>query len=137
MSTALPPSRPRVAIGHDPEAEIEALYRNAPLGLCLFDRDLRYVRCNDRLAELTGTPAADRLGRTVGEIVPYLAGQAEPVLRRVLETGVPAVGVETVVEPTAPGGVRRVWISDLLPVTTSDGRVLGVQAIVREVTEER
>ena len=36
--------------------EIEDLYRNAPVGLCVLDRDLRYVRINERLAEINGHP---------------------------------------------------------------------------------
>jgi len=32
--------------------EIEDLYSNAPVGLCVLDRELRWVRINDRLAEI-------------------------------------------------------------------------------------
>ena len=35
-------------------AELEALYRAADAGLALLDRDLRYVRLNERLAAMNG-----------------------------------------------------------------------------------
>lgn len=34
--------------------EIEAIYQTAPIGLTILDRDLRYVRLNQRLAEING-----------------------------------------------------------------------------------
>ena len=37
--------------------EIEALYNNAPLGLALVDKDLRYLRINAALARINGAPA--------------------------------------------------------------------------------
>ena len=32
-------------------AELEAVYANAPIGLCVLDRELRFVRINERLAQ--------------------------------------------------------------------------------------
>src|SRR5919202_2359969 len=61
---------------------LDALFRTAPIGFAFLDRDLRYVRINERLAEINGRPAADHLGRTGREMVPELAEQAEPLLRR-------------------------------------------------------
>ena len=53
--------------------EIEAYYNMAPIGLCILDRDLRYVRINERLAEINGMPVSSHLGRTLREVVPALA----------------------------------------------------------------
>ena len=50
--------------------EIEAIYQTAPIGLTILDRDLRYVRLNQRLAEINGIDIDDHIGRTVREIVP-------------------------------------------------------------------
>jgi PAS domain-containing protein len=36
-------------------AQLEAIYQHAPVGLCVFDRELRYLRINDRLAEMNGS----------------------------------------------------------------------------------
>ena len=59
----------------DPLVELEAIYRSAPVGLCVLDRDLRFVRINERLAAMNGLPAEAHIGRTVREIVPDIADQ--------------------------------------------------------------
>ena len=61
--------------------EIEAVYRSAPVGLCVLDDQLRYVRANERMAEMIGLPVDRLLGRTVRESVPELADDVEPRLR--------------------------------------------------------
>ena len=63
--------------------ELEAIYRSAPVGLGLVDRDLRYVRVNDRLAEFIGRPREEIIGRSLGEVVPGAVDKIEPIYRRV------------------------------------------------------
>ena len=58
------------------------------------DRSLRYVRIDERLAEMNGLPVEAHVGRTVREIVPVLADEVEPMLRRILETGESVLDVE-------------------------------------------
>lgn len=57
--------------------EIEAIYQTAPIGLTILDRQLRYVRLNQRLAEINGIDIDDRIGRTIHEIVPDLVDGIE------------------------------------------------------------
>src|SRR5262245_33746304 len=83
-------------------AEIEAYYNTAPVGLCVLDVELRYVRINQRLAEINGLPVSAHLGRTIQEILPEIAEQAVPLLREVLESGEPMMDIEIAVE--SPGG---------------------------------
>ena len=49
---------------------LDAVFARAPVGLALYDRDLRLLRINDHLAEINGMPAAEQIGRPVTEIVP-------------------------------------------------------------------
>ena len=53
-------------------ALLDLVFEHAPVGLALLDPHVRYVRVNDRLAEINGVPAADHPGRTVGELLPDL-----------------------------------------------------------------
>ena len=53
--------------------ELELLYRTAPIGLGLVDRDLRYVHVNERLAAMNGLPVEAHLGRTLREVIPDIA----------------------------------------------------------------
>lgn len=117
--------------------EIETLYARAPIGLCLLDRDLRFVRINERLAEINGLGVEQHLGRTVREVLPLLAREVEPLLQRVLATGEPVVEREVSGETPARPGVRRIWLESFLPLRNAAGEVCAIHALAREVTDER
>ena len=116
-------------------ALIEALFESAPIGLAYFDRDLRYVRVNDRMAEINGIPAAEHVGRTTEELFPALETGSER-LREVLETGRPVTEQELAGETPALPGRRREWLVSCYPVRRGD-TILGVGAVVLEVSERR
>ncbi|MBS0375853.1 MAG: PAS domain-containing protein [Proteobacteria bacterium] len=128
---------PRDLVPDGHESEIESLYGRVPVGLALIDRELRYRRCNERLAEMHGLPAAAHLGRTLGEVLPHLAAEIGPLLRRVLDSGEALVDVVVRGETAARPGEVRVWSGDYCPVRGGDGVVTGVQVVVREITEAR
>jgi PAS domain S-box-containing protein len=118
-------------------AEIRAIYDNAPVGLCVLDRELRYQRINERLAAINGVPAAAHIGRTVREIVPALADEAEPALRRVLESGEAVLGLELSGETAAAPGETRHWVEHYLPLVDTDGVVFGINVVVEDVTDRK
>src|SRR5690606_38514065 len=86
-------------------AEIEGIYNAAPVGLCALDTELRYIRVNDRLAQINGSPASEHIGRHIREIIPELAEQSEPLLGKLLTTGEPVLNVEIEGETPAQYGV--------------------------------
>src|SRR3989449_7346794 len=47
-------------------AELEQLYRTAPICLALVGQNLQYLRVNDALAAMHGIPAADHISRQLG-----------------------------------------------------------------------
>lgn len=118
-------------------AEIELIYANAPIGLAVLDADLRFVRVNERLAEINGVAEADHIGRTVREILPHLADTVEPLLRSVLETGTPLLDVEIVGATPAQPGIERVWLEHWYPVQDEAGRVAGINVVIQEITERK
>jgi PAS domain S-box-containing protein len=118
-------------------AEIEALFQTTPMGLAVLDTELRFVRVNDRLAEMNGVPAAAHIGRSVREIVPAVADQAEPLLRRVLDTGEPVSGIEVSGETPAHPGIIRTWLETWVPIRSPRDEVIGISATVEEITERR
>jgi PAS domain S-box-containing protein len=117
--------------------ELEAVYATAPVGLAVLTPDLRYLRINERLAEINGVPAAAHIGRTIREILPNLADQAEALARRILESGEPAPTVEFTGETPAQPGVRRTWIGGWTPVRGPDGAIAAINLVSEEVTERR
>lgn len=117
--------------------EIKALYQNAPVGLALLDRDLKFVRINEALARLNGLPVDDHVGRFVFDIVPSVREVAEPLFRKVLETGQPVTEIEIESETPQAPGVKRCWIEQFYPIKDDAGTITGVGIVCEEVTEQR
>ena len=115
-------------------AEIEAYYDTAPVGLCVLDTELRYVRINERLAEINGRPVSEHLGRTIREVLPELADQAEPWLREVLETGEALRDVEITVETHGEERGERTRVENWYPMRNAAGEVCGINIVVEDLT---
>jgi PAS domain S-box-containing protein len=125
----------RSAIAADRLEEIDSLYREAPVGLALFDRDARFLRINPALAEMNGLPREAHIGRRVREILPGVADAAEKMFEEVFRTGQGLRGWELHGStPKEPG--ERAWAEDLYPVRDGTGAVRAVGAVVREVTDD-
>ncbi|MEG3938605.1 PAS domain-containing protein [Microcoleus sp. S36b_A3] len=122
---------------HQQLAEIEAIYASAPIGLCFVDTELRFVRINDRLAEINGVPAAAHIGKTLREILPEMADDLEPLYRQVIETKVPLQQLELRRTNSAQPGVEQDWLLSLYPLRAEDDRVLGVNVTVHEITHRQ
>jgi PAS domain S-box-containing protein len=121
----------------EPFALLEAVLASAPIGIGFWDTELRYVRVNEALAEINGLPPEEHVGRTLAEVVPGLAPQLEPIYRRVLETGEPYMHTEATGEvPSTPGSVRH-WLTSYYPVRTGAGGIIGIGAVVLEITDRR
>ncbi len=117
-------------------AEIESIYQSAPVGLNVLDPDLRFVRINQRLAEMNGFSIEEHIGRTVAELLPDLADSAEQLLRPIFETGQPRLNVEIRGETPAQPGVERIWLEHFLPLKDGD-RTIGVNTVCEEITERK
>ncbi len=118
-------------------AVLDAIFDNAPLGIGLIDRDLRFARVNPQLAEINGIPAEAHIGRTPRELLPDLPHDTvEATFREILRTGQPQLDVELSGEtPAAPGRLRH-WVESWYPVGFG-GEIFGLGILVREVTAER
>ncbi|MGW5351937.1 SpoIIE family protein phosphatase [Streptomyces sp. NPDC004031] len=113
-------------------AALDSLFDSSPLGVAIFDKELRYVRVNDALAGMNGVPAAAHIGRTVAEVMPDAptAESLTALQRDVLVTGRPVIDL---VSPAPVGtGHRSVSYHRLVDRA---GRVLGISATVIDVTE--
>jgi PAS domain S-box-containing protein len=118
-------------------ALLDALFGAAPVGLALLDREMRYLKVNSHLASLNGVPVEGLLGRTLAETAPRVA--RDELVRdfaEVAEGRAPLVEHTVVAPPQVPGETHRTFVVTLYPVTVSD-RLIGVGALVREVTEQR
>ena len=119
-------------------AMLDLVFEHAPVGLALLNPHLRYVRVNDRLAEINGVPAADHAGRTIGEILPDLPADVEAAVEHVARTGAPLIDVDVTGGTPAQPGAERQFTASYWPVRRAGAEELvGVGIVVIETTERR
>jgi PAS domain S-box-containing protein len=112
---------------------LDALFNTSPLGIALFDTDRRFIRINDALAKLYGSSSAELLGKTVLDVLPaHMSHEVYELQRQVLHTGRSVVDLVTL-SPDRHGA-RSLSFSRL---TDRTGRVIGVSAIIIDITERR
>ena len=118
-------------------AALDSLIASAPLGIVLFDADMRFQHINAVLAAMNGLPVEAHIGKTVAEVVPALHDAAQALFQRVMDSGEPVhqalLEGET---PKAPGS-QRVWRETWFPVLGADGRPEGVGVIVEDITAQQ
>ncbi|MEP0888563.1 MULTISPECIES: PAS domain S-box protein [unclassified Leptolyngbya] len=115
------------------EAILNAFLTASPIALTLFDQNLRYIYANEALAQLNELPLGVHIGRTLQDVVPDMAPQFVPMLRRIIETQEPVLGLEYSGEIRP--GVYRHTIANHFPVCLPDGEVLGVGVTITDITE--
>jgi PAS domain-containing protein len=109
----------------------------APFGFALYRPDHTYVMVNEALAALNGLPAEAHRGRSVTEVVPDLAPAIIALVDRVLADGVPLIDVELAGESGGAPGRRGIWLNSFYRIAAAGGEVVGVAALVRDVTAQR
>ena len=118
-------------------AELELLYDEAPLGLCHMTTDLRFTRCNEKLAEINGIPADEHIGQTLREVVPEIAESMEPVYQKVIESGEAVIDVVVTGATAADPMQVRHFSACYYPIKSTTGVVEGVSSIVQDITERK
>lgn len=115
------------------EAQLRAVLDGSRDPILSYDADLRCRYANPAAEALRGRAAADLLGRTdreAGEPEEWVQAW-EPALRAVLSGS----GPELVEVPRESDGELRWFQASLTPDADEQGRVVGVQASLREITE--
>ena len=117
-------------------AEIETIYRTAPIGLALFDLDdYHYLRLNDHQAAFFGLTKEQMLGRTVTDLAPIpgvrelfdQVAHGEPVINFPLEGRL----------ITDPPEEHRYWTVSYFPVYGADGKIQAITAASLEITRQK
>jgi two-component system, cell cycle sensor histidine kinase and response regulator CckA len=116
---------------------LETLLTHAPVGFAFIDRELRFVRINERLAEINGYSVAAHLGRPIAEIIPKLAPALNKMAARILATGQPVLDREFTGETARAPGVARHWNASWYPVHDEHGEIIGFGALVEDITERK
>src|SRR4051794_13593179 len=116
---------------------LNTLLESTPIGLAFFDRDMRYLHVNDALAELNGLPASEHIGRTIADVIPWLAPRVEAIVSGVLETGIPVENLELASDSHAHPGEEVTRMVAYYPVRDPDANVIGVAGVIQDVTQQK
>src|SRR5262252_2204019 len=130
------PSRTSEVILFPHQPALQLIYDTAPVGLACLSPDCRYLQINQRLTELCGISVEDHLGRFVRDCVPALADSVENIVRSIMETGQPVIGVE-VTGQRADQVEQRYWTTYWHPLRAPSGEIVAVNVAAEEITERK
>ena len=122
---------------HQQLAELDLLYRTAPVGLAMFDRELHFLRVNEHLAGMNGVPSSAHLNRRISEVLPLIGPQVEDIVKRVFDRGQPALAIEITGQIHAAREGNRCWLASFFPICSDGGTVSNVSAVVMEITDRK
>ena len=116
--------------------ELEHLYETTPVGLCLVDRDLKWVRMNESLAAMNGYSVQAHLGASIKDLLlPDIHNQVSKIYKRIFASGNPELDLR--LQGVTSANPQRILhsIVDFYPIW-QDGVVFAVATCVRDVTDE-
>jgi len=117
------------------DQRLNQFFRNASVGLCIVDTNLRFAQVNEALARMNGLPVEEHLGRTVRTVLPKVGSALEAILQKVLNTGEPILNAEITGEVPGEPGVIRNWIGSYFPIFDGCGKPAAAGCVVVEVTQ--
>jgi PAS domain S-box-containing protein len=117
--------------------DLETIYDNVPIGVCVIDSRCRYLYVNHRFAEINGIAASEHIGKTFGQIVPDLAEQGEALVRKILDSGKPVYDVEIKGQTSASPGTERVWKENWYPLKDIPGKVERIIIVAEDITGQK
>ncbi len=118
------------------QSELEGIYDTAPVGMCLFDDQLRYIRINATLAKINGIAREEHYGRLYVDVLPELGRLSKPIFEEVLSTGQPKMNVE-VKGFTPASSEERCWLLNCHPLKDDLGSVWALSVTVQDITDRK
>ncbi|HIJ86639.1 MAG TPA: sigma 54-interacting transcriptional regulator [Desulfuromonadales bacterium] len=117
-------------------ANLAQIYQDITIGLAVFDRNVKYVHVNKRMAEITGKSVDQHAGMSLQEINPRIALALEVILKNVIESGQSQLEIETEVSisSTAETLVVSCFLTSCYPLMDKAGDVLGALALVSDIS---
>jgi len=119
------------------EAQLNAYFNASPTGMGMVDPQLRYLKVNKQLADITGLPVEGHIGKTIREILPQLADTLEPLYQEVFATGKPVLNFEVSGETDSSPGEIRDWQISYFPLMGGEAKPKAVGTVVTEITEQK
>ncbi|WP_167505156.1 SpoIIE family protein phosphatase [Streptomyces malaysiensis] len=111
------------------------LIKQSPVGLAVFDTELRWLRANPALQQMNSTTESQVRGHRVGEVLPGLDARAiEGAMRHVLESGEPLLDQQSVGRTPADPDHDHAWSESYYRLEDPSGRILGIAVSIMDVS---
>lgn len=127
-----PTSKGRCTLPQDCASHLFQTLYFSTTGVAIFDRKLKYTAINPALAEMNGISVEAHAGKVVRDV---LGGAAETVERHfleVLESGWPAVGVQTL-PPNLEHKGEAYRTLDIVPIEGPKREIVGILVLVVQI----
>ncbi len=115
-------------------ALIDSLFEASPLAMCFLDREMRFIRINQVLAELNGLSAQQHIGQDFRQLLPESAAKLAPIIQQVLESGEAVLNVEVSGEHPGKPGYFGCWLANYYAVKNESGEIIGAGIILADIT---
>src|ERR1700722_9582866 len=119
------------------EAQLNAYFDASPVGMVLVDRQLRYLKANQQVADMTKVSIEGRLGKTVREALPSMADILEPLYQEEFTSGKPISNFVVSEELDNSPGVSRDYQISFFPLMGEDMKPKAVGAVSLDITEQK
>ncbi len=118
-------------------AELEVLYRTAPVGLGMFDRELHAIRINDAFPALYGWPVADHGKHALRNGSPKAGDRLTAICYEALLSGKTVGPAEISNAKAHDAREPRTWLVYASPVNAEAGAVDGVTISALDISERK
>ena len=117
------------------EAQLDAFFSNAAVGMAIYDSEGRYQKLNPALAKINGVPLDDHVGKRQSDVVP---GAVIDGIKRNVEqlklSGESSINIDISGESPAGSGKHRHWSVTLFLIPGRGGELTGSGSVVTDVT---
>ncbi|MDD2899979.1 MAG: sigma 54-interacting transcriptional regulator [Desulfuromonadaceae bacterium] len=119
--------------------EIATLFPKVPFGLMVLDGDMRYLRVNERMAEINGVPVEAHIGKMVSEIGSHTGLVLDPIFRYAMQEDKSLEDLQVEVPSDSSGDINPpgCLLVSCFPSRSDDGTVQRIHAVVQDITEQK
>ena len=117
------------------QTELQVLFDLMPAMIWFKDTENRFLRANQRVAEVTGKSVEDIVGKSAQENYPKEAAKYYADDLEVIRSGTPKLGI---IETIRDQAGREIWVqTDKVPYFDAKGKVIGILVMAQDITERK
>ncbi len=117
-------------------ALFDSVFSLAPVGMAIYDTDMRYINVNETLANINGASIDEHIRKRPIEMLPAkLGGPVQKQLQDIMRTGQPILNTEFSGETFGEPGVTRTFLASIFPIRGISREIAGMASIVVETSE--